>query len=469
MPTDPREIAVFLGPTIPRHAASDLLRATYLPPVQQGSVYDVARNRPRAIVLIDGYFNWVPAVWHKEILWALAQGIPVYGAASMGALRAAELHSFGMIGFGAVFQDFLTGRLHDDDEVAVVHADASAGFLPFSDALVNIRCTLAAAELQEVISASAVAALIGYCKEQFFPDRSLERLLLDATRLALLPKVEMDRLKAWLPGNVCDIKRKDAEGLLRELAEEGATLVTPDRSRFVFESTVNWLQLATAIDAAKPAPTSLTTQVPIEEVAVDDVLAECRLTGRWPEVEAMALARLLVAHARPSIASIAEEDYFAELAKLCLQLGMENLEQLSSWLENTGYDASRFAVLVEREALLRHALDYWSNDLREAAIDVLNLTGRRPRLLERARQKREWLTSIGERAALLTEDPKDSLAWFRDRIGASDREPDVMLAKRNGWSSVSDMTEDLLCEYHFQERHSVSMPLTSVASADVNA
>ena len=45
-------------------------------------------HRPRAIGIIDGYFQQVPSVWHKEILWAMAQGVHVFGSASMGALRA---------------------------------------------------------------------------------------------------------------------------------------------------------------------------------------------------------------------------------------------------------------------------------------------------------------------------------------------------------------------------------------------
>ena len=71
----------------------------YLPPAEQGSVVRAVRAyQPRAIVLIDGSFGKVPAVRHKEILWALAKGIPVFGRASMGALRAAELAGFGMQG-----------------------------------------------------------------------------------------------------------------------------------------------------------------------------------------------------------------------------------------------------------------------------------------------------------------------------------------------------------------------------------
>ena len=64
-----RDIVVFLGPTLPRDRASSYLRALYLPPAEQGSVFQAARAlQPRAIVLIDGAFAKVPAVRHKEIL-----------------------------------------------------------------------------------------------------------------------------------------------------------------------------------------------------------------------------------------------------------------------------------------------------------------------------------------------------------------------------------------------------------------
>ena len=85
-------IVVFTGPTLPADQARAILPdALYLPPVAQGDVYRAAGHQPQAIALIDGFFEHVPAVWHKEILWAMAQGIHVFGSSSMGALRAAEL------------------------------------------------------------------------------------------------------------------------------------------------------------------------------------------------------------------------------------------------------------------------------------------------------------------------------------------------------------------------------------------
>src|SRR3546814_19886665 len=102
-----QEIAVFAGPSL-REALPPGFKL--LPPAKQGDVFGVARSRPLAIGLIDGYFEQAPAVWHKEILWALSQGIHVFGAASMGALRAADLQAYGLRGVGKIFERSQIGR-----------------------------------------------------------------------------------------------------------------------------------------------------------------------------------------------------------------------------------------------------------------------------------------------------------------------------------------------------------------------
>ena len=137
---------IFAGPSLPpklRPAADPSLE--WRPPVRQGELYRAALARPAIIGVVDGYFEVVPTVWHKEILWAMAEGIHVYGAASLGALRAAELDSFGMKGIGRVYEAFRDGLIEDDDEVAVLHGPEELGYPPVTEAMVNIRATLAAA------------------------------------------------------------------------------------------------------------------------------------------------------------------------------------------------------------------------------------------------------------------------------------------------------------------------------------
>lgn len=82
---------VFLGPSLGLDEARTIVEADFRPPAGQGDIFRAGASAPPAIALIDGIFKDAPTVRHREILWALSQGIPVFGAASMGALRAAEL------------------------------------------------------------------------------------------------------------------------------------------------------------------------------------------------------------------------------------------------------------------------------------------------------------------------------------------------------------------------------------------
>ena len=117
-------VVVFAGPTLRQSDVLARLDAQVLGPAAFGDVYRAAHARPTALAIIDGYFERVPATWHKEILWAMAEGVHVFGASSMGALRAAELSVFGMVGVGKIFEAFRDGVLEDDDEVAVAHGAA---------------------------------------------------------------------------------------------------------------------------------------------------------------------------------------------------------------------------------------------------------------------------------------------------------------------------------------------------------
>ena len=146
-------ILVFVGPTLPLPDAQAALDATFLRPAGQGDVLLAAHAfRPRAMVLIDGEFEHRPAVRHKEILWAMAQGIVMIGAASMGALRAAELYGFGMIGVGAIYRWYRRFPLAPDDAVAVQSGPAELGFLPLTDAMTDLRATFSSLMRRGLIS-----------------------------------------------------------------------------------------------------------------------------------------------------------------------------------------------------------------------------------------------------------------------------------------------------------------------------
>ncbi|APR85047.1 Hypothetical protein A7982_10396 [Minicystis rosea] len=232
-------LCIFTGPTLSVAGARQLIDARILPPAAQGDIYLAAQHKPTAIGIIDGYFERVPAVSHKEILWAMSQGIHVLGAASMGALRAAELSLFGMEGVGAVYEAYQSGAIDADDEVAVAHATAADGYRCLSDALVNIRATLRAAEEAGAVSAATRERLEGIAKGLFYPDRCYPILLRHAAGAGVSP-VELERLKAFLPEGRIDQKRRDALHLLRVMQQRFGSGADPKQVRFHFEPTDAW-------------------------------------------------------------------------------------------------------------------------------------------------------------------------------------------------------------------------------------
>lgn len=194
-------ITVFLGPSLPNHAARKILDADIRGPVQQGDVLRAVDAGASAIAIIDGIFRDAPTVRHREILWALSKGVPVFGASSMGALRAAELHTHGMIGVGLIYRWYRRFQLSPDDAVAVTHAPEALGFTPLNDALIDIRRSLQRARRAGAIDQVCHAQLVEIATGLPFEARRL-----------------LDLDKSLAPYKISQ-KALDASALLRLLAE----------------------------------------------------------------------------------------------------------------------------------------------------------------------------------------------------------------------------------------------------------
>lgn len=240
--TSKHEIVVFLGPTLPRQRARSHLEAHYLPPAEQGSIFGAARSlQPRVIALIDGSFAKVPAVRHKEILWALSRGIQVYGAASMGAVRAAELDDFGVRGHGLIYRWYRATPFADDDEVAVAMTPPELGAEPLGEALINMRITLRRGERAGVIPRDMRCMLEDLARSIHFVQRSYESLF-DQARSSLPSQwfSMIDPLQRWVAEHAVDQKRADAIALLRLLAASEAPAAHADRQPGPFRMTEAW-------------------------------------------------------------------------------------------------------------------------------------------------------------------------------------------------------------------------------------
>jgi hypothetical protein len=267
---------VFLGPTLGQADARAVLDADYRPPAESGDVYRAVCAGVEVVLVVDGYFQRVPAVRHKEILYALSRGVAVYGCSSIGALRAAELHQYGMVGVGKVFAAYLAGDAEDDDEVAVTHAGADTGYRRTSEAMVDIRFALRAATRDGLVSDATAERLAGYAKRLFYPERHWGSLC-DAGRQHGLPADELAALTGWIRAQRPSVKADDARCALRLLADGGR--VAP-RAQAVFEPTNIWYWLqATEAPASGGGPTSERAVTAERRVAPEPTRRPERRTG----------------------------------------------------------------------------------------------------------------------------------------------------------------------------------------------
>jgi hypothetical protein len=439
-------VYVFVGPTLSPDEGRAVLDAVYLPPVAQGDVYRVALQRPRAIGIVDGYFERMPAVWHKEILWAMAQGIHVYGAASMGALRAAELAAFGMEGVGRIFEAYRDGALEDDDEVAVAHGPAEDGYVAQSEAMVNVRATLAAAEAAGVVAPATRAALEAIAKDLFYPERVYPLILGRGTE-AGLPARELAALRGWLSAHRVDQKREDALAMLRTLRDWLATDPPPRRVRYRFEHTIWWDEAVRHAGVGGVEPHGDATGI-----GLDALLDELRLDGQaYVHAHQAALARHLALGeaARQGVAATAEA-LQATAAEFRRQRGLLDETDLERWLVEHHLTPAGFLALMREETLLGRAHELLGRHALRRLPNYLRVSGEYQPVIARARDKQQTLaahglanpdvTALGVTVAAV-------LAWYFARAGRPAPPSLDDYAPEAGFADADECWRAILREY----------------------
>lgn len=227
---------IFAGPTLFRvETAPGMSRYG---PVSLGSVFRAVEHGYKRVGIVDGLFGNTPSVWHKEILYAISEGVEVVGAASMGALRATELWQFGMIGLGRIFRLFRSGAWTDDDEVAVIHATEELAFRPLSDAMANIRFTLRRLRHRGLLTRSTELDLLQRMKSKHFSERT--RVAMRGQCIEVLGKPAAMPLMDAFEREYVDIKQLDARLLVDSLS--GPPLKRECVARTGFPVTGHWRQ-----------------------------------------------------------------------------------------------------------------------------------------------------------------------------------------------------------------------------------
>jgi len=434
-------IYIFTGPTLSAAETAEHLDAVVMPPIAQGDIYRIGRRHVRAIGIIDGYFEHVPAVWHKEILWAIRRGIPVFGSASMGALRAAELEAFGMIGVGRIFRAFRDGEIEDDDEVAVTHAPADMAYRRTSEAMADIRPTLAQAASCGVIGAETAAALESVAKDLPYPCRSYPELLGRGIACGQ-PAGEIEALRAWLPGGRVEQKREDALMMLGVMRRYLDGDIPFDPPSFTLEHTVycdRAMHMAGELDEAG------------EPLATAALLEELRLEGegyirmlQQARVRYLALEHARREGIREDNVSEAMRESFTKVHRLSDDAATRR------WLRDNDLQPEQLEELVREEAAVQLTLATIDRQAIACLPSQLRAGGRYPALRARGRDKERALRMLG----LANPSIEDTgltvaglLAWYFRRLpGPPVRDPRRFMSCV-GFTGDGEMLRALLREY----------------------
>jgi hypothetical protein len=434
---------VFLGSSLSLQSARAVLDADFRPPAAQGDMLAAAMEGPPAIGLIDGTFDRVPAVWHKEILWALSQGIGVYGAASMGALRAAELDEFGMRGVGQVYSAYRDGTLEDDDEVAVAHAGADEGWHPLSDAMVDVRECLVRARRAGVVADDTAAEVADRVKETFYPLRKLDAAL-DARR------ADHRRLQAWLEVNRVSVKRQDALELLEVMRADLERCAIDTPPAFAFSHTGFF-------DAAYVAAlTARATQLGRFESGAAEEAEQDRLGQLLDEVRLDPSRFTAVLHEAIAAALALEEADRLDGAgglwgrrsmveRFRRAMGLFDPADLERWLAERGMGPDDLTALSRRWSALEAARRRHAVSVERQLILSLAQSGELASLRRRADEKAARQGSgptLGDEAVL---------RQYFDRLGVA-RPPQLRAwAQEHGWRDAEDLLRALRREWDYVE------------------
>ena len=174
-------------------------------------------NEYKEIIIVDGVFESAPSITHKEILYAVSQGLKVIGISSMGALRASELNGYGMLGYGEIYNDYVNSVIDGDDEVAVAYVRRKSTIYS-TIPLINLRKTAEKLNM--------TASVVDVCRKVFYKNRDWPALkkVLDPTQYELIKR------------NYFNAKRNDVINYIKrnEIIDSGCVSL-------YFPTTLYWL------------------------------------------------------------------------------------------------------------------------------------------------------------------------------------------------------------------------------------
>jgi hypothetical protein len=341
-----------------------------------------------------------------------------------------------MIGVGHVFKDFHDGVLEDDDEVAIAHSPADAGYRTQSDAMVDIRASISAAQAAGVVDEQSAVQLISLAKALPYPERSLRRLVTDARQLKLACA---EALADWLPEHRVFRKRTDALMMLRAMRQMLSVWQDPFVARFRFEHTDAWESAKNHV-----SPTPAHDDQPVLDAALVD---ELRLNGSWEQARMGSLARSLIL-AGPAARLLPQLDPTRAEHDFRLAQGLCGVEDFSAWCREQAATPEQLRQFFVEEAAIQIIALAWRTETMRELPNYLRGKGELGALKERAKKKMALARSAtGQRTYLqdLGLDESQLFAWYFAQRGYDGTVEQY--TQRSGFEDVADLRRAVLSEY----------------------
>jgi hypothetical protein len=382
---------IFLGPSMPHDEARSLLPdAVFRPPAAQGDLLAaIDQDGAEILGLIDGTFHQNLSVWHNEVCYLLSRGITIFGASSMGALRAVETDRFGMIGVGTIYNWYKHGIITGDDEVALLHGDERTNYVQMSLPLVNIRASFAQAVTQGSLENTYAEKALDFASSLYYPNRRLP-LIFEACRTARFPSDQLGAVEKALTEDYVDLKRADARELLIAIqrildGHSGA----PEAVPFEFTRSSVFETLYNLDRQVRIADTTVTLQDIAEHAAL--------YSTEFDELRRNALNREIVIFFGLLLGlRVEKDDIMAERASFLEKRDIHTPESLSKWLQENVLNEGDLWEYLAQEVLCRR-LRRWALSSRsfdrgcKALLDEIRIKGTFP----------HWAEETSEKAAIV--------------------------------------------------------------------
>ncbi len=355
MAADPPRI-VFLGPSLPlERAKATLPDADFRPPIKRDDLTAIPAGS--IVGIIDGVFAQSLALSPGEIRDAIDKGVQVYGAASMGALRAAEVPA--VIGVGHIYEMYRSGTIERDDEVAIMLRPDT--FAALTEPLVNVRFAVDRLVRTGTLSRLDGDAIVRAAANLHFSERTYPAILAASS---LANNKDLAEIIALLKR--FDLKADDALLLLETIAQ------TEPKPTLAAAGAGNDGPRYARVSARESSTASILVWESGDRIQFEDLVRFLKVTGAFERYAARAVSSLAAAGSplrspEPTPTPTQSLEAAQKLLDLTRsQWGWDSPEEAHVTMRDLGLGLDDVADTLEAEAAVAHLVRAFATQPTEA-------------------------------------------------------------------------------------------------------